>query len=543
MYLVSEEYANKIISDDRTFAVRLTFGSSTVLTGATVQNITLDEIVNSGDVLTMGCACSNKITVNLINPPMDVAYDGAKFTAEIGLLLNDRPITYEYIPLGVFYGALPETSNDFKNLKLTAYDGFCKMTDKYNATVPTETTLQAVYDDLKTQLFENCGIVLKPQTLPEYQISNFPYLDITYTQAIGYVAGCLGGNARFDRNGELEVVWYRENVTEISRKMQYMDGFKRTTDKTLTVTSLSTGTKDNPIVRGDGSNGTQIMFENPYITAEMVDDIYEKAKNLNYTPCTVKWRGNPAMQAGDVVQVIDKNGISHNVLVMSQSLKVGGGCSATIDCKGKGETTSQFSNTFESVGQKIERVYKTLEQAILEATNSITGNKGGYVILNDTNTDGKPDEILIMDTEEIATAENVWRWNKEGLGHSSNGYAGPYETAITADGKINASMILTGMLNADFIQIGDEKFGKYIRLNDGIMHFGNADDALSLRLGKMIVNGVETQQVAFYDGEVRKAYFSNNSFEIENIEDGMFRVQNLAIVPRATGNVSFMILQ
>jgi hypothetical protein len=538
MYLVSESYANKITSDDRTFAIRLTFGSSNVLTGTTIQNITLDEIINSTDVLTMGCACSNKITVNLINPPTDIAYDGATFTAEISLLLNDRPVDYEDIPLGKFYTAIPETSNDFKNLKLTAYDGFCKMTGKYNAKVTSETTLQAVYDDLKTQLLDNCGIVLKARTLPEYTISNFPYLDITYTQAIGYVAGCLGGNARFDREGELEIVWYTDNVTEISRQMQYMNGFKRTTDKTLTVTSIATGTKENPIVRGEGANGTQITFENPYITAEMADDIFENVNNLSYTPCTVKWRGNPAIQAGDVVQVLDKNGIPHNVLVMSQSLKVGGGCNATIDCKGKGETTSQFSNTFESIGQKIERVYKTLEQSILDATNSITGNKGGYVIFNDTNADGKPDEILIMDTEDIATATNVWRWNKLGLGHSSNGYSGPYKTAITADGKINADMILTGALSADYITIGDEKLGKYIRLKDGIMHFGNSDNALSLRLGE--IDG--TQQVAFYDGDVRKAYFSNNSFEIEHLEDGMFRVENLAIMPRKSGNISFIVL-
>ena len=72
MYLVSENFANKIMSDDRQFALRLTFGSSTVLTGTTIQNITLDEIINSTDVLTMGCACSNKITINLINPPTGV---------------------------------------------------------------------------------------------------------------------------------------------------------------------------------------------------------------------------------------------------------------------------------------------------------------------------------------------------------------------------------------------------------------------------------------------------------------------------------------
>ena len=50
---------------------------------------------------------------------------------------------------------------------------------------------------------------------------------------------------------------------------------------------------------------------------------------------------------------------------------------------------------------------------------------------------------------------NVWRWNSGGLGHSHSGYAGPFnDIAITQDGKINASMILTGALSANIITAG-----------------------------------------------------------------------------------------
>ena len=539
MYSVSESYAAKIIADDRKFSIRLTFNSSTVLTGTTIQTVTLDEIINSGDVLMIGCACSNKLTVNLINPPTDFAYDGAKFTAEVGLMISDRPATYEWIPLGQFFVTAAETKNDFKNLTLTAYDGFCKMTDKYNADVPASTTLQAVYDDLKTQLYENCGITLKARTLPVYAIADFPYLDLTYTQAVAYVAGCLGENARFNRNGELEMVWYTDTTTEISRSLQYMNGFTRTTEKTLNITSIATGTSEVPIVRGDGVNGTTISFENPYITDAMADNVFANVNNFTYTPCSIKWRGNPAVQTGDMVQAIDGSGIPHNVLVMSQSLKVGGGCNATIECKGQGETTSQFSNKFEPVGQKIERMYSTIEKAILDATNRITGNSGGYVVLNDTNHDNKPDELLIMDVEDILAATQVWRWNKEGLGYaynaSGNAYNGSFRTAITADGQINADFITTGLLNADIIQIGDEKLGNYIRLKDGVMHFGSANDQMSLRLGN--ING--TQQVALYSGETRIAYFSSNSFEIENLNEGKIRFQNFGFITRKSGNISF----
>lgn len=95
-----------------------------------------------------------------------------------------------------------------------------------------------------------------------------------------------------------------------------------------------------------------------------------------------------------------------------------------------------------------------MAEAIDRATALISGNLGGYVVLHDSNGDGEPDEILIMDTADITTATKVWRWNKNGLGYSSAGYAGPYGLAITAEGEIVADFIKTGTLNANLIKAG-----------------------------------------------------------------------------------------
>ena len=537
MYAVSENFKDLIVSDNREFSVALTFNSSTELTGTTIQSISVDEVVNSTDALTLGCACSNKITVNLINPPTDIQYESAFFTAKVGLKVGTE---YEYVPLGKFYVTSAETTNDFKNLTITAYDGFCKMTEVYSSTLSGNTTLQAVYDDLKAQLSTNYGITLKDRVLPEYAITFANIENITYQQAIGYVAGCLGGFARFDRNGDLEIATYTDSGVIIDRNLQYLNGFKRTTDKLLGVTSIATGTKDNPIVRGEGANGTEINFENPYITSAMADDVYANFLDLTYTPCQIKWRGNPAIQAGDIVEAVDKNGDYHTVLVMSQNVKIGGGLNSTIDCKGKGETTANFSNSFETTGQKIERYYKILEQQILDATNAITGNKGGYVILNDTNNDGRPDEILIMDLEDISMATKVWRWNKEGLGYAynpnGNAYSGPYRTAISAEGEINADFITTGTLSAERIAVETYENGTglltdYIRFGNGTMTFGKGDSELTLKL--------ENEQIAFYSGETRIAFFSSNSFEIENLDYGRVRFGDFGFILRKSGNLTF----
>jgi phage minor structural protein, N-terminal region len=95
-----------------------------------------------------------------------------------------------------------------------------------------------------------------------------------------------------------------------------------------------------------------------------------------------------------------------------------------------------------------------LQKAVDNATSLISGNSGGYVVLHSSTGEKTPDEILIMDTNDIATATKVWRWNNSGLGYSSNGYNGPFALAMTKDGAIVADFITTGSLSASLIKTG-----------------------------------------------------------------------------------------
>lgn len=121
-----------------------------------------------------------------------------------------------------------------------------------------------------------------------------------------------------------------------------------------------------------------------------------------------------------------------------------------------GNARTNIADTIANTQKEIEDRPSTsaMEQAVKRATELITGNLGGYVVLHDSNGDGEPDEILIMDTADINTAVNVWRWNSAGLGYSSTGYSGTYGLAMTADGEIVADFIKTGTLNADLIKAG-----------------------------------------------------------------------------------------
>jgi len=116
-------------------------------------------------------------------------------------------------------------------------------------------------------------------------------------------------------------------------------------------------------------------------------------------------------------------------------------------------TVNDTANSVQTITQKVDRFPSLMTSAITQATKLITGQSGGYIVLNGDNT-GQPYELLIMDKPNMADSVNVWRWNVGGLGFSSNGYNGPYETAITADGQIVADFITAGSLVANIIKAG-----------------------------------------------------------------------------------------
>lgn len=120
-----------------------------------------------------------------------------------------------------------------------------------------------------------------------------------------------------------------------------------------------------------------------------------------------------------------------------------------------GEARSNLATTIAGQQATIEERTSVnfLRRAVESATAWITGVNGGYVVFR-RDANGQPYEILIMDTPNIETAMNVWRWNQGGLGHSSNGYNGPYTAAITQDGKIVADFVTTGTMLANIIKGG-----------------------------------------------------------------------------------------
>ncbi|MEX6642380.1 phage tail spike protein [Clostridium perfringens] len=114
------------------------------------------------------------------------------------------------------------------------------------------------------------------------------------------------------------------------------------------------------------------------------------------------------------------------------------------------------------------QVIKSDSQVISEIRNTFiknnNSNLGDYINsmmrqgLKNSFVINKENETYWLDNKDPNLAKNVVRINKNGLACSTDGIHGSFQYGITIDGKINASMIVTGILSTILITNADNSF-------------------------------------------------------------------------------------
>ena len=182
-----------------------------------------------------------------------------------------------------------------------------------------------------------------------------------------------------------------------------------------------------------------------------------------------------------------------------------------------GEARSNLSATIEKQSAEIaknsvENNMPIIKAAIDKATKLITGGLGGYVILHSSSNGDTPDELLVLDSQsggEISQATKVWRFNSGGLGHSSNGYNGPFGLALTEDGEIISDRLTVSSALAQKIRGGILAMGGTTAegsFGDGIIQVYDANDVL---IGQFSSSGVD-----LYRGAIRLDKTNNSLIEV-----------------------------
>lgn len=179
-----------------------------------------------------------------------------------------------------------------------------------------------------------------------------------------------------------------------------------------------------------------------------------------------------------------------------------------------GRVRSDMSSTIlgitKDVDKKVKESKNFIAEGVRNATELITGVQGGYVVFN-RDTDGHPYEILIMDTDDKLTATNCIRINKNGIGFSTNGYQGPFNTAWTIDGAFVADYITSGTLNANVIKAGilaDVQNKNYWNLQTGELVI--RDGSINIRTSQ------DTDDYIIFEGDNTTVSIGNHYMQVRN---------------------------
>ncbi len=162
------------------------------------------------------------------------------------------------------------------------------------------------------------------------------------------------------------------------------------------------------------------------------------------------------------------------------------------------ETEEAIDDLSEQTQTQIEEagssVTQELENRLNIATAMMTSAFGSYF----TNING---ELFMMDNEDPAQAQVVWRWNVNGFAKSSTGIDGPYTTSLTFDDTFITSVINAMIIRGDLIEANSISAGQIKQeytdgvTNQAVTIANGYADALFSSLNDYLTNAQGTGQL------------------------------------------------
>ena len=447
MYNATPTFLTKIKEASRVVKAKVVIDTTT-LTEQDIISFTIEDSFGSYNMPAIGGVSAKKLTLEIINNNQPEIIIGKPIIPYIGIETSTG--VYEYIPMGKFYADYDQIKKTDLLITIECFDLMPTLDDD---TYVSALTFPATVTDMLTEIGNDYALTLHSQTLPSV---SFPYAPIgTVRQVISQIAASISTNASFNRLGELEFSFTSD--TSFTLNSSNYISFSLLSESIAKISELVV-TKENEednLIYGDGT-GVAISFDNEAITSNAeLGVVFNRIYPLSFYAYEMTLQGMPHIDVGDKIVFTDKNNVVRTIIVSKHKIEYAGGVKSSFSTAAPEKQTTVTTATGTTIIGAASVDYAQLEAAALAASKLIVGNEGGYLkIISDAN--GHPTELVIMNTDDINTADKVWRWNSGGLGFSSTGYNGTYETAMTQDGQIVADFITTGKLNAGVVQVGSE---------------------------------------------------------------------------------------
>lgn len=518
-----------------------------------------EDAVSQSGSFDIGAAIVNKLTLQINNfsgKYTDYIWDGARVVCHIGLELSTGIEKIRICTMTVTDAPYQNTAI----ISLACEDSMRLFDRDYSDSKLSypATRLQIIQDAC-----EVCGVTLQSTRFDndDFVIQNRPDdSSITFRQVIAWIAqmGCQW--AKSDEYGRLCLGWYEREVPDkfynlVETPWKDTDGNDILDTKGAQIITIMqkgitaidtneftpwlydieiTGVKVTEYVENSSQNEakTYQSGESGYVI-EISDNkliqegsgekicqiIADRCVGLKFRPFTTGALTNIAWEAGDTIEISDRNGKQYKSFLTSVALNPG--TFEQLECSAK--SVSRNKQKQYSLNQQVQAENKknlrdertAREKAIEELSNRLAESSGVY-----TTVEQQPDGSNIYylhNKPQLSDSDIVWKMTAEAWAVSTDG-GQHWNGGMTVDGDVIARILTATGVNADWINTGTIK---------AIDKDGNTTFLVDVTTGRVVINadsvqikGKDVNAIAKEKAETEVNNFISNTYttDINNLQ-------------------------
>lgn len=518
-----------------------------------------EDAVSQSGSFDIGAAIVNKLTLQINNFSgkfSDYIWDGARVVCYIGMELSTGIEKIRICTMTVTDA--PYQSTAIINLTCEDYMRLFDRDYSESKLSYPATRLQIIQDAC-----EVCGVTLQSTRFDndDFVIQNRPDdSSITFRQVIAWVAqmGCQW--AKTDAYGRLCLDWYKNEVPddfynkeEVPWKdIEGKDILDTTGAQIITVmqkgiTAIDTNgftpwlydleitgikvteyvensSKNEAKTYQSGKTGYVIEISDNKLIQEgsgekICQIIADRCVGLKFRPFTTGALTNIAWEAGDTIEISNRNGKQYKSFLTSVTLNPGAfeqlECSAKSVSRNKQKqyTLNQQMQAENKKNLKDERTAR--EKALEELSQRLAESSGTYTTV-ETQPDGSKIYYL-HNKPQLSDSDIIWKMTAEAWAVSTDG-GQHWNGGMTVDGDVIARILTATGVNADWINTGTIK---------AIDKDGNITFLVDVTTGRVVINadsvqvkGKDVNAIAKEKAETEVNNFISNTYttDINNLQ-------------------------
>lgn len=445
--------------------ITLTDGTILNLTSANLwaNGFSFEDSVSNDSSFDIGSAIINVLNLSINNfdgEYSDYDFEGAEVICYVGMEFDDG--TTEKIRICTAT-VVEQPEDETVTIDLTCEDNMRKFDRNYS---DSKLKYPATRGQIVRDACEVCGVTLQTTSFDrdDYIVQTRPSDDaLTFRQVLQWVAqiGCQW--LRCDEYGRLCVKWYdteKIDAQEIDTTYSFTPQHTDVVITGIQVTEYSDSSDEEPESYMVGTQGYVLAISDNKLIRKgdgqtVASMIAEKCVGMIFRPFESECPTDVALEAGDAITIVDRNGKTYNTYLTTTTLSPGPGqkiaCNAKSAAKNSSTRYSQATQAYVEARKMVEKEKTARELAIKNLQESLSVGSGlfaTYVQQEDGSTIS-----YFHDKASLAESKNVIKITAEAIGVSNDG-GNTYPFGFQLTGTMITKLLYAEGINANYIDTG-----------------------------------------------------------------------------------------